>query len=414
MPDTRPPGRPSRPGQILLCLLVAALGAGCSSMAPSDASVPATPPPTRAQTANPGSGGASSQPSSECATATLATMTAAQRVGQLFLLGIQGDKLSPAETAAIETYHLGSAWLVNWRTGGIGGVRPLSDELQALATVSTTAGVGFFVGADQEGGQIQRITGPGFSTIPSAVDQGALSPEVLQADATAWGRELKAAGVNLNLAPVMDVVPTGADVTNAPIGALQREFGHDPSTVGSHGAAVVRGMEKAGVATTLKHFPGLGRVAGNTDTTSGVTDTVTTADDPYLASFRAGIAAGAPMVMVSLATYTAIDPTRQAVFSPTIIEGLLRHDLGFAGVVVSDDLGTAKSVASIPAGTRAVEFIAAGGDLIVVNGTAPAIEMAATVSYRDATDAAFRAQVDVAVLRVLRAKVSYGLLTCAP
>jgi beta-N-acetylhexosaminidase len=333
-------------------------------------------------------------------------------VGQLFLLGIEGDSLSPDETAAIETYHLGSAWLVNVRTDGVAGVRTLTDAIQALANTGTTHGIHFFVGADQEGGQIQHLQGPGFSTIPTALAQGQLDPSTLQLDARRWGGELALAGVNLDFAPVMDVVPPGTDATNQPIGVLQREYGHDPATVGSHGAAVVRGMALSHVPTTLKHFPGLGRVTGNTDTVAGVVDPTTTADDPYLESFRAGIEAGAPFVMVSLATYTAIDPDHPAVFSPTIIGSLLRAKLGFGGVVMSDDLGLAKSVASIAPGNRATAFIDAGGDFVVVQGVPQARQMAAAVLARADSDQAFAAKVNAAALSILQAKEVYGLLPC--
>jgi beta-N-acetylhexosaminidase len=339
-------------------------------------------------------------------------MTEAQKVGQLFLLGIEGDRLAPQETTAIETYHLGSVWLINVRTGGIDTLRPLTAAIQALATETTTHRVGFFVGADQEGGQIQHLKGPGFSTVPAALAQGQLAPPVLQRDAAQWGRELSLAGVNLNFAPVMDVVPPGGDATNLPIGALQREYGHDPATVGSHGAAFVRGMAQAGIPTTLKHFPGLGRVVGNTDTVAGVVDSATTSDDPYLEAFRTAIQAGAPFVMVSLATYSAIDPDHLAVFSPTIIEGLLREKLGFGGVVMSDDLGSTASVASMAPGDRATSFIAAGGDLMIVGGVTPASQMAAAVLARATSDPAFAAKVDAAALSVLRAKEAYGLLSC--
>jgi beta-N-acetylhexosaminidase len=210
----------------------------------------------------------------------------------------------------------------------------------------------------------------------------------------------------------MDVVPPGADATNQPIGALQREYGHDPTTVGSHGAAVIRGMAQAGIPTTLKHFPGLGRVVGNTDTVAGVVDSTTTANDSYLEAFRAGIQAGAPFVMVSLATYSAIDPNHQAVFSPTIIGALLRKALDFDGVVMSDDLGAAASVASLTPGDRATAFIAAGGDLMIVRGVAPASQMAAAVLGRASSDQGFAAQVDAAALHVLEAKEAYGLLSC--
>src|SRR5207237_6117399 len=134
------------------------------------------------------------------------------------------------------------------------------------------------------------------------------------ADAAEWGRELVSAGVNLNFAPVMDVVPPGADAQNQPIGALRREFGHDPVTTGRHGAAFIRGMESARVATSAKHFPGLGRVVGNTDFTAQVVDTATAPNDPYLRSFRSAIRAGVPFVMVALATSTRSDPDRLAVF----------------------------------------------------------------------------------------------------
>jgi beta-N-acetylhexosaminidase len=340
-------------------------------------------------------------------------MTEEQRVGQLFLLGVAGDRLSEAEKAAIQTYHLGSTWLYNWRTGGVAGIRPLTADIQALATDTNTRGIGFFIGADQEGGRIQRITGPGFSTIPTALDQGELPVATLEAEAAGWGRELAAAGINLDFAPVMDVVPPGADASNAPIGALHREYGHDPATAGDHGAAVVRGMAQAGVATTLKHFPGLGRVSANTDTANTVVDTVTTTDDPYLEAFGAGIRAGAPFVMVSLATYTAIDPAHQAVFSPAIIGDLLRGRLGFGGVVVSDDLGAAVAVRSVAPADRATAFIAAGGDFIIVGGAAPAGQMAAAVAERANSDKAFAAQVDAAVLLILGAKEAYGLLRCS-
>jgi len=404
---------------LLLCLAAVAV-ASCGTAPSGSADTAATTgssgsAPTATWSGSSGSSGspvATPEESATCVTSKLAEMTEEQRVGQLFLLGVGGDRLTLGEIAAIETYHIGSTWLVNWRTGGIEAVRPLTAEIQALATESNTHGIGFFVGADQEGGQIQRLTGPGFSRIPSALEQGRLSTAILQADAVEWGRELKAAGVNLNFAPVMDVVPPGADATNEPIGALQREYGHDPATVGSHGAAVIRGMAQSGIATTLKHFPGLGRVAGNTDTAAGVVDSITTADDPYLEAFRAGIQVSAPFVMVSLATYSAIDPEHQAVFSSTIMQTMLRDQLGFDGVVMSDDLGAAASVSSLVPGDRAVAFIVAGGDLMIVAGVDSASKMAAAVLDRARSDPGFAAQVDEAAGRVLRAKQAYGLLSC--
>jgi beta-N-acetylhexosaminidase len=209
----------------------------------------------------------------------------------------------------------------------------------------------------------------------------------------------------------MDVVPPGTDAQNQPIGALQREFGHDPATVASHGSAFLRGMRKAGIATSLKHFPGLGRVTGNTDFTTA-TDTVTTADDPYIESFRQGIDAGADFVMVALATYTRIDPSNLAAFSRTVMDTMLRRDLGFKGVIVSDDLGATAAVAAIPAGQRALNFLSAGGDWIISKTAEATASMVAAIRSKSASDAAFRQRVDDAALRILRAKQRWGLLPC--
>jgi beta-N-acetylhexosaminidase len=340
-------------------------------------------------------------------------MTSAQRIGQIFLLGLADDRLGTAEIRVIRDQHVGSVWFTATTTIGAPGVRRIADAVQAQASAASTAGVGFFVAANQEGGLIQALAGPGFSTIPSAVVQGTRPLGSLTADARSWGQQLRAAGVNLDFAPVFDVVPPGADATNDPIGVLRREYGHDPQTAGSHAAAFVAGMTAAGVATTAKHFPGLGRVAGNTDVASGVVDTVTTADDPYLASFRAAIDAGVPFVMVALASYPRIDPAHLAAFSPAVIGGLLRGDLGFRGVVMSDDLGATAAVVAMPPGERALDFLLAGGDLIVSKTTEATVAMVVAVQAKVATDPQFAARVDDAALSVLEAKEAAGLLPCS-
>ena len=114
--------------------------------------------------------------------------------------------------------------------------------------------------------------------------------------------------------------------------------------------------------------------------------------------------------MTSSATYTKIDPSRPAVFSPTVIGGMIRRDLGFEGVVVSDDLGHAKAVATWTLGERAVDFITAGGDMVLTVDAAQAPAMVSAVLSRMSTNAAFRARVDTAALRVLTVKQRMGLL----
>jgi len=339
-------------------------------------------------------------------------MTLAQRVGQLFSLGLANNQLGSAELGEIQDQHVGSVWFTATTSVGVAGIKSVTDAVQAQATTAATARVGFLIAANQEGGQIQALRGTGFSLVPSAVAQGGWSIRRLTASATLWGQQLLAAGVNMDFAPVADVVPPGTDATNQPIGVLQREYGHDPATAGSHAAAFIAGMTAAGVATTAKHFPGLGRVTDNTDFASGVVDDVTTATDPYLDSFKATITAGVPFVMIALATYTKIDPDHLAAFSSTVIDGILRGTLGFHGVVVSDSL-TAAAVASMTPGDRAIDFLLAGGDLVVARSGSVVVQMVAAVTARASSDPSFAAVVAKAALLVLQAKQALGLLPCS-
>jgi len=350
-----------------------------------------------------------SSPAAACVNQVYGRLTLAQLVGQLFLVGVDGDMVGPDLTAGESTYHFGSL-LLNASTAGTSPLAVQTAAMQALAP-SSTGGVGFFIAANQEGGAVQQLTGPGFDVMPSALVQGSWTTSALRAAAADWGSELKAAGVNLDLAPVMDVVPYGTQAENAPIGAYDREYGFDPTTNGEHGAAFIAGLASAGVATVAKHFPGLGRVTGNTDDVANVVDNTTTPNDPYLGSFRDAIRAGVPFVMVALATYTKIDPSTLAVFSPVVMK-LLRNELGFGGVIVSDDLGEAAAVQSIPAATRAIDFLSAGGDLITSQTLQPAEQMAAAVLSQASSSASFRATVDAAARLVLTAKQAAGLLPC--
>jgi beta-N-acetylhexosaminidase len=338
-------------------------------------------------------------------------MTEAQRVGQLFIVGIAGDPNSVI-APAVATYHFGSLLFASTNTAGLSAVLAMSQAVQALATARATAKTGFFIGANQEGGEVQQLQGPGFAAIPSAVEQGELPSATLQKLAAYWGRELKAAGVNLDLAPVLDVVPTATQEQNQPIGVLDREYGHEPETVTVHGVAFIRGMRQSGIATTAKHFPGLGRVVGNTDFSSGVVDTITTPDDPYLSTYQAAINVGVPFVMVSLATYTRIDPLHLAAFSSRVMRTILRQQMHFRGVIISDDLGLAAAVTAVPPATRAIDFLTAGGDMITSASLPVAEVMATEVLRRADANAALRSDVESADMRILAAKQSSGLLPC--
>jgi beta-N-acetylhexosaminidase len=399
-------------------VVVCAVTAGCtggsgsgSAARPVNTAQPAgsAAPDVPGQAAASGGSPTKGSPAAACVTQVLGNLTLAERVGQLFMVGVDGDVAGPGLTAAERTYHFGSL-LLNESGAGTAALAAQTAAMQELAP-SGTSGVRLFIAANQEGGQVQQLTGPGFATMPSELVQGTWAAGTLRTAAADWGTDLRAAGVNLDLAPVMDVVPRGTAAGNAPIGALDREFGFDPVTNGEHGTAFIQGMAAAGVMTVAKHFPGLGRVAGNTDFTSNVVDSVTTADDPGLNSFRNAVRAGVPMVMVALATYTRIDPTELAIFSPAVMR-LLRNGLGFNGVIVSDDLGEAAAVQAVPAVSRAVRFLNAGGDLVTSQSLGPAEQMAAGVLAAASRSSAFQATVDAAARRVLAAKQAAGLLTC--
>ncbi len=333
----------------------------------------------------------------------LAGLDEAHRVGQLFMINASASVVDQDALDAAARYHLGGLYL-GGKTGlGVAQTAALTRALQRGA-----GAVPLLISADQEGGDVQRFTGPGFSDIPTALQQGRLAPSVLQADATRWGAELAGAGVNLDLAPVADTVPSPTTV-NPPIAGFDREYGFDPATVAAHATAFAAGLRATGVAATAKHFPGLGRVSANTDIAAGVTDTVTTRNDPYLAPFAALVRDGVPVVMISSARYTRIDPAQPAAFSSTVITGMLRGDLGFGGVVISDDLN-AVQVRAIPAADRAVAFLGAGGDIVLDLQNADIGPMTTAVLARAGRDTTFRAQVDAAALRVLQAKERLGLL----
>jgi len=409
-------------------VLALALAAGCSGPAaprPSatTATTPTTsttsptgspsssPPPSAGQTSSTASTSSSSSPTTAaqtCGERLAAGLSPAQRAGQLLMVGLQPTGSSRALAAQVKRQGVGSVILLGGWHGGAGSVETVTTRLQAAA------GGDLLVAADQEGGQVQQLRGAGFTRIPSARTQATGAPASEERNVRAWSRELLAAGVNVNLAPVADTVPSSLGAANQPIGRYRRDFAPgSPKTNAAYAAAFVRGSLAAGVAPTAKHFPGLGRVTGNTDVTaSGITDRTTSADDAYLAPFSAAVEAGAPLVMVSSARYPRLDPDNQAVFSRAVITDLLRERIGFDGVVITDDVGVARAVAAVPVGQRATRFIAAGGDIVLTANPTQASAMLKAIAVKRAASTQFAAQVDAAAARVLDLKADLGLVRC--
>lgn len=338
-------------------------------------------------------------------------MTPEQRAGQIVMMSVPVTGLDAASLSALRSDHIGNVFLKGRTTAGAAAVANVVRAARAEATGGAAPAVGAFVATDQEGGQVQILRGPGFSDIPSALAQGSMDPGALRASATQWGRELAGVGVDIDFAPVMDTVPSAAFAPqNIPIGKYEREYGFTPDTVAAHGGAFAEGLADAGVAATAKHFPGLGRVTANTDTGSNVTDPATTRNDPYIAPFAAAVRAGVPWVMLSNARYPAIDPNNLAVFSPIVIQGMLRGDLGFRGIVVSDDVCDATQLAGFPPEQRGADFVAAGGTMVLCTDQTLAPRVWQGIVDRERSDPGFAQAVDAAALAVLEAKDRAGLL----
>lgn len=340
----------------------------------------------------------------------LAGMSLEQRVGQLFMVGTPVGRASRTALAAVRDRHAGSIFLAGRSKKGRDAVARVTGRFAALAepgtTGETTGGIPLWIATDQEGGTVQVLRGRGFSDIPYAIRQADASAADLQRSATRWGAQLRKAGVTMNLAPVADIVSSAkVRFDNAPIGALGRQYGYRQRTVARKAGAVAEGMRAAGVMPTFKHFPGLGRVTANTDTSRNVHDTVVTADSPDVEVYRSLTAAGPSVVMVSSAVYDRIDPSQPAMFSSDVVEGVLRDRLGFDGVVITDDVSAARAVTGIRPADRALRAIEAGVDLVLVSADASVFaEMYDAVLTRAEKDADFAKRVDESARRVVLAK----------
>ncbi|MCL3795327.1 MULTISPECIES: glycoside hydrolase family 3 N-terminal domain-containing protein, partial [unclassified Actinomyces] len=327
--------------------------------------------------------------------------TLEERVGQLLMVGVPAQGASQEHAEIVSAVHAGGVFLHGRSAEGAEATRAVVASYTALASRAA-----LLVATDQEGGAVQVLSGPGLSTLPAPEEQALLGAEALTARAAGWGAELAATGVTMNLAPCADLVDTLAPSDNAPIGAWGRQYGTDAGTAVAGVLAFSAGMRSAGVEPVVKHFPGLGRVTGNTDTTAQVVDALTARDgDPAVSVFAEAVRAGARAVMVSSATYLLIDPGAPACFSPVVVTDMLRGDLGFTGVVMTDDVAAAAQVRAWSPAERAVLAVRAGVDVVLASADASVVpEMAQALVAEARADADLAALVDRAAERVLALK----------
>ena len=187
------------------------------------------------------------------------------------------------------------------------------------------------VAIDQEGGEVKRFPAEPPEIAPVEIDDEG-GPELAREEGLATGRALARLGIDVDLAPVLDVPVEGGFMAS-------RAFSERPERAAELGLAFADGLAAGGVAATAKHFPGLGRAVANTDFEASAVDATRGALERDLVPFEAAIAADIPLVMVANAEYPAYDGALPASLSPRVVERLLREQLGYDGVVITDDLG---------------------------------------------------------------------------
>lgn len=297
-----------------------------------------------------------------------------QLVGARLVVGMEGTSPSAALLERIRGGRIAGVILMGHNVRSAPQVRALTSALRAAAR---SAGRRLLIVTDQEGGAVRRFRWA--PPVASAVELGRLGEAVLRRRGRETGRALDLLGVDVELAPVADVPLDEQSF----IAIQERGFSTVPNRVAKAVTAFSAGLLDAGVAPTLKHFPGLGRARRTTDRVA----VTLTADRATLASglvpYRRAIAAGvAPLVMLSNASYTAYG-AEPAAWSPEVV-GALRG-LGFGGVTITDALDPLAATRAVPLGETAVRAAAAGVDLLLFVGS----ERSSTRAY-DAVLAAAR------------------------
>jgi beta-N-acetylhexosaminidase len=322
------------------------------------------------------------------ASARLDDLALAQQVGQVILLRFRGTTAPGYVREALRRRRAAGVILFGDNVATRGQLRGLTRSLRS-------SGSRPIVAVDQEGGSVRRI--PWAAPFASAPEQVAAG--TVRSEAANGGRALRAAGVTVTLAPVVDV----PSVRGAALAG--RAFSSDPDGAGTAMTAAVLGWRSGGVAATAKHFPGLGGARVNTDggsvTIARTRAQLETTDFP---PFEAAIRAGVPLVMVGHARYPALDRARIASQSRTIMVGLLRERLGFRGVVVTDSMEARASLATGDITTVSERAVRAGADLLLLTGRGSYSRVYRHLLATAQSSPAFRSRLGEAAARVLALK----------
>jgi beta-N-acetylhexosaminidase len=299
-------------------------------------------------------------------------LTDAQLAGQHVVFPFAGRTVPKALLARVRRGEAAGVIFLGANLGTPAQVRAVTRALQRAARVASppAAQAPLLLMVDQEGGSVQRLPGAPSRSAPEMAATG--RPSVAHAEGRATAATLRAAGMNVDLAPVVDVV--------RPESALQAEgrgFGFSAASAGRFGAAFARGLRAGGVAATAKHFPGFGAAPANTDLGDvriavGLHELRRVDRPPFAAAIRAG----AGLVMLSSAVYPALSPA-PAVLSQRVVQRELREGLGFRGVTISDDLEAPAFAARGGASGAALRAARAGVDLLLFARTYAGADRAA-------------------------------------
>ncbi|GCE05253.1 glycoside hydrolase family 3 protein [Dictyobacter aurantiacus] len=292
-------------------------------------------------------------------------LTLEEQIGQLFVAGLPGLTVTPEIKELIQRYHVGGIVLFKRNLQDIQQIQELTQSLQQIAR---EAGHRYplLISIDQENGMVRRF-GDSTTIFPGNMTLGAIdAPDLTREIAQATGREMKALGINMNLAPV-------ADVNNNPANPVigTRSFGEDPQRVARHVAAMVEGYRDTGVITSLKHFPGHGDTAIDSHLAlPSLPYTLERLENLELIPFQAGIKAGADSIMIGHLYLPALMPANgmlPATVSPAIVRELLRHKLGYQGLIITDCMEMNAVAETIGVERGAVMALQAGNDLILIS-----------------------------------------------
>ena len=292
-----------------------------------------------------------------------------ERIGQMLVVGFRGatPDAAGATLRQIEALDLGGVVLfdVDQLTGGprnVESAEGLATLVRSLREAAPRSPL--LVAIDQEGGRVARLDPDhGFPPSRSAAEVGRLDdPALTRAEAAAMAEVLAAAGITLNLAPVVDLAVNAA---NPIISGIERSYGADPARVVRHATAFIEAHHEAGIACAIKHYPGHGSSAA--DTHLGVVDVTDTWSEVELEPFSALIAAGLADAVLTAHVFNAqVDAAHPATLSAPTVTGLLRERIGFGGAVLSDDLQMGAIRDAYGYEEAVALAIEAGVDLLVV------------------------------------------------